>query len=109
MQLFLRSAARQWCRVVLASLVLVLAGSATAFSQMSNTRFSFNTIGACNVIAGTEIVANGVDDGFSALTPIGFTFSLDGTTYTQFFANSNGFMTLANAGAVQPSSASAYT
>lgn len=42
----------------------------------------------------TQLIAASSDDGASALTSIGFDFLFNGTTYTQFSANANGFLRL---------------
>ncbi|HEY4149905.1 MAG TPA: hypothetical protein VGM41_13290, partial [Chitinophagaceae bacterium] len=43
---------------------------------------------------GTQIISSGVNDGLSAAAPIGFSFTYNCTTYTQFMASSNGWMSL---------------
>lgn len=42
----------------------------------------------------TTLLGSNTDDGLSDPTDIGFSFSLGGSAYTQFRANSNGYMTL---------------
>lgn len=54
---------------------------------------------------GTVITTTSTDDANSAATPIGFTFSFNGTSFTQFVLNTNGFIKL---GATAPSAANLY-
>jgi hypothetical protein len=49
-------------------------------------------------VGGTTILAAGTDDGNSPVTNIGFSFSFNGTVFTQFVANSNGSIRLGAAG-----------
>ncbi len=42
----------------------------------------------------TSLISSGQDDAASSVTNIGFTFTYNGTAYTQFSANSNGLMRL---------------
>lgn len=42
----------------------------------------------------TELLGGFIDDGFGAITDIGFDFQLDGVTYKKFIINSNGWMAL---------------
>jgi hypothetical protein len=59
-------------------------------STYTFTQFS----GTYSGISGTEIIADNEDSYSSALTNIGFDFEYHGTTFTQFSASSNGFITL---------------
>ncbi len=45
-------------------------------------------------VGGTVIIPASTDDGISAASPIGFSFSYNCVTYTQFIASSNGWMSL---------------
>lgn len=62
-------------------------------AQLSNYSFSQSS-GSYSAISGTTVLGAGLDDDYSSLTNIGFNFVYDGTTYTQFSACSNGFITL---------------
>ena len=62
-------------------------------AQVNNYPFS-SFSGTYNPLIGTQIIAPGVDDGNSSVTNIGFDFVFNGTTFTQFVANSNGWISL---------------
>ena len=72
---------------------------ATSFyGQLSYYTFT-QTTGTYTPVATPTTVLNGsTDSGFSPLTNIGFNFVLDGTTYTQFSATSNGHVRLGSTG-----------
>ncbi len=74
-------------------LLLFVLGSLNSNAQLSNYSFSASS-GTYSAISGTTVLGAGLDDDFSSLTNIGFNFVYDGTTYTQFSACSNGFITL---------------
>ncbi|PPD00312.1 MAG: hypothetical protein CTY35_02615, partial [Methylotenera sp.] len=63
------------------------------WSQVTSYGFA-QTSGTYTAIAGTEIIADATDDASSAATNIGFNFVFNGTTFTQFVANSNGSIRL---------------
>ncbi len=66
-----------------------------AFGQLSTYTYSTGTGVALSSMTGsTSLVGVSQDDGVSAVTGIGFSFVFNGTTYTQFSANSNGLMRL---------------
>ncbi|GAB2706458.1 hypothetical protein GCM10011495_35350 [Hymenobacter frigidus] len=67
----------------------------------ANVAGTFTTIAA----TGTAIPTTNTDDANSAATPIGFTFNFNGTAFTQFVLNTNGFIRL---GAAAPSSAALF-
>ena len=79
---------------------LILAIGTNAFAVVNATTYPFtNTSGvALEDMTGatgfTGLTAGNIDDTASAVTPIGFTFSLDGTSYTQFSVNANALMRL---------------
>jgi len=52
------------------------------------------TTGTYTAIAGTSIITAGMDDGSSTLQSIGFNFVYNGTVFTTYGANSNGYITL---------------
>lgn len=70
------------------------------------SQYSFSeTTSTYSAIAGTPILNASKDNGVSSITNIGFNFVYHGTTYTQFYASTNGFIVLGN---VSPS-ANVYT
>ncbi len=66
-----------------------------------NTTQTYTDLG----VSGTSIAVSNIDDGNSAPQAIGFDFVFNGTTYTQFVLNTNGFIKL---GATAPASAGIY-
>jgi len=72
---------------------MVLFGTAQA--QVSNYAFS-QSVGTYTATSGaaTQIIAPNIDDGNSAATNIGFSFTYNGSPFTQFVANSNGHIRL---------------
>jgi hypothetical protein len=67
----------------------------TALGQgLQDYAFSTGTGGTLYSPSWTQLIASGQDDAVSSVTNIGFTFTYDGTGYTQFSANSNGRMRL---------------
>ncbi|MBD2768984.1 T9SS type A sorting domain-containing protein [Hymenobacter sp. BT664] len=83
---------------MLALTTLLGLGSTGVFAQTLN----YTTAGASNVAgtytdlgpAGTVITTPNNDDANSAPTPIGFTFNFNGTAFTSFVLNTNGFIKL---------------
>ncbi len=77
-------------------LVLFAAQTATAqVSQLSEYSFNSGTCSQYDMSTGaTTLLGTNVDDGLSGATNIGFSFTLGGASYTQFKANTNGYMTL---------------
>lgn len=77
---------------------MVLFASQTAraqVSQLSEYSFIAGTGTEYDMSSGsTTLLGSGTDDGLSGATNIGFSFTLGGSSYTQFKANSNGYMTL---------------
>ncbi|TND10386.1 MAG: fibronectin type III domain-containing protein [Bacteroidetes bacterium] len=76
--------------------VLVLAFHPKAFAQIS---FTFTAVaGTFTANSGaTTLHAAGIDDALSAATNIGFSFTYNCVTYTQFKASSNGWLSLGSA------------
>jgi hypothetical protein len=66
-----------------------------------NTKTSYTDLGT----TGTAIATANTDDANSAATAIGFTFSYNGASFTQFVLNTNGFIKLGNQA---PSAANLY-
>jgi hypothetical protein len=83
-------------------LITVFLSIGNGWGQVTNYTFNTST-GTYNSITGTQIIAPGTDDGSSSATIIGFDFVFNGTTFTQFVANSNGCIRL---GSSAPSSGS---
>ena len=86
-------------------ILLLLLGTNLLYGQSTaNYTFSTSTTGSLALDANgntvdmttgtTALVAAAIDQGASAVTSIGFNFTLMGTTYTQFSASSNGTMAL---------------
>ena len=67
---------------------------ATAAAGQANTYTFSTTTTTFASIAGTSLVAAGLDDSASPATNIGFTFTFAGTAYTQFSTSSNGLLGL---------------
>ena len=90
-------------------LVLLLSGATAAQAQNLN----YTTTSAANVAgtytdlgtAGTAIATANTDDANSAAQNIGFTFSFNGSSFTQFVLNTNGFIKL---GSTAPSATAMY-
>jgi hypothetical protein len=88
--------------------LLAISAAESAFSQLN-----YNTYGATNVAgtytdlgtAGTVITTANFDDANSAPQNIGFTFTYNGTAFTQFVLNTNGFIKL---GSSNPSAANLF-
>ena len=98
-----------WSRLGLAALLTV--GSLTAAHAQA---FSYSASRAANVTGtytdlgttGTAVTTANTDDANSAAQNIGFSFSYNGTTYTQFVLNTNGYIKL---GATAPATPYYYT
>ncbi|HNM71369.1 MAG TPA: hypothetical protein PKG57_17055, partial [Flavobacteriales bacterium] len=82
-----------WLKSGLLGAAMVLFGTAQA--QVSNYAFS-QSVGTYTATSGaaTQIIAPNIDDGNSAATNIGFSFTYNGSPFTQFVANSNGHIRL---------------
>ena len=77
----------------LLAVVLVLLCS-LGFAALSDYTFSQQTSAYTELTAPTTIHGPGIDDSMSGVLELGFTFMFDENPYTQFKANSNGFITL---------------
>lgn len=92
-------------------LTVLLASSAALAAQAQLLNYS--TTAAANVTGtytdlastGTAITTANTDDANSAAQPIGFTFNYNGTAFTQFVLNTNGFIKL---GGTAPSAAALF-
>ncbi|WP_164974909.1 GEVED domain-containing protein [Flavobacterium stagni] len=80
----------------LVAMVLVLC-SFTSWSQVTGYSFAQTSGTYTPVTAGTQIITANTDDGSSSATNIGFSFTFNGTAFTQFVANSNGSIRLGSA------------
>ncbi|SEP81451.1 fibronectin type III domain-containing protein [Flavobacterium urocaniciphilum] len=86
------------------TLLLLMMFSTVFYGQLSNYTFT-QTAGTYTPVTTPITVINGnVDSAVSPLTNIGFNFILDGTSFTQFSATSNGYIRLGVTG-----STTAYT
>lgn len=82
--------------VLLSSFLITLSAAVTDYSFVSSSE-TFTALSG-----GTQLIAAATDDGNSSATNIGFDFVFNGTTFTQFVANSNGSIRL---GSINPTSA----
>ena len=100
-------------RLQKAGLFVLLAAGAAGAAQAQTLNYA---VGTASNVAGTftdlstvstsaVIPTANTDDANSAAQPIGFTFSFNGTAFTQFVLNTNGLVRLGSAG---PSSAAAF-
>jgi hypothetical protein len=66
-----------------------------SFAQLSNYSFYYSTSTYTDIIPSFPnlAIASSWDDNTSAVLPIGFTFNFNGTNYTTFYVNANGFIT----------------
>lgn len=83
-------------RLALAGL-LALGAASTAQAQLAYSAVSATNLAGTYTdlgTAGTTIATANTDDANSAATPIGFPFSFNGTAYTDFVLNTNGFVKL---------------
>ncbi len=64
-----------------------------AAANVANTTSTYTDLGN----TGTAIATANTDDANSAATPIGFTFTYNGTAFTDFVLNTNGFVKLGTA------------
>ncbi len=89
-----------------AAAVLFVGGTQAAKSTFaSNYYYQFGTGPGTDMTSDTALTMDGsgflnIDDGYSQIKDIGFTFKLDGTSYTQFRAGVNGMMGFGNSGTV---------
>ncbi|WBO84652.1 T9SS type A sorting domain-containing protein [Hymenobacter yonginensis] len=94
-----------WRKLALAAM-LGLAGTTAAQAQALN----YNLFGTSNSAgtytdlgtSGTVITTPNNDDANSASTPIGFTFNFNGTAFTDFVLNTNGFLKLGTTAPAAP-------
>ena len=61
-----------------------------AAANVANTTGTYTDLGT----TGTAIATANTDDANSAATPIGFTFTFNGTAFADFVLNTNGFLEL---------------
>ena len=100
---------RQLLRPLRLLMPALLLGSFASHGQALN----YTATGASTVVGtytdlgttGTAIATANTDDANSTAQPIGFTFNFNGTAFTQFVLNTNGFLKL---GATPPSAAAMF-
>lgn len=82
--------------IALLSFFLFFIVSPTLNAQVNSYVFATTTTGTLeDMSAGTtQLIGTGSDDGTSAVTNIGFSFSFNGIPYTQFSASANGLVRL---------------
>jgi hypothetical protein len=93
-----------WRKLALTALLAL--GSTGAFAQTLN----YNLFGTSNVAGtytdlgatGTVLTTPNNDDANSAATPIGFTFNFNGTAFTDFVLNTNGYLKLGTTAPAAP-------
>jgi hypothetical protein len=98
-----------WRKLALAAM-LGLAGTTAAQAQFlnyppalaSNTALTYTDLGT----TGTAISVTDTDDALSAPQNIGFTFSYNGTDFTQFILSTNGFIKLGSTPLLDPAEVS---
>jgi hypothetical protein len=87
-----------WRQIWLLALLLLSGGAARAQVSAYTFAASAGTFTALPASA-TTVAAVQADDAVSAALPLGFTFSYDGSDYTQVVVSSNGFISFNIAGA----------
>lgn len=91
---YLKKSATTLKSLLLLVLFTALMGNAGWGQTAAGYAFSTGTGSSLLAPTLTQIIASGNDDGTSTLQNIGFTFVYEGTSYTQFSANSNGLVRL---------------
>ncbi|GAA3934299.1 T9SS-dependent choice-of-anchor J family protein [Hymenobacter algoricola] len=97
---------KRWRQLGLAAALAL--GSTSAYAQLDYVPSNAsNLAGTYTDLAttGTVITTANNDDANSAVTPIGFSFTFNGTAYTDFVLNTNGFIKL---GTTPPSAANIF-
>lgn len=97
--------AATWSRLSLAALLVlgILTGArAQTFAYPANE--AYNAVGTYTDLGttGTAITTANTDDANSAAQDIGFTFTYNGTAFTQFVLNTNGYLKLGATAPVAP-------
>jgi len=76
-------------------MVLTLGLFCTMWSQVSSYTFGYSTVTYTEITGGTQLGSGTtVDDNVYNANNIGFTFNYNGTGYTQFSVNANGFLAM---------------
>ncbi|MEI6124313.1 MAG: GEVED domain-containing protein [Bacteroidota bacterium] len=83
--------------VALFILLFVSAGMNLKAQTISTYNYA-ETAGTYTPIVGTSMLAGALDDGVSAMVNIGFNFTYHGMVFTQFAAESNGYIILGGTG-----------
>ncbi len=86
-----------WSGLLTLAILLLPAIASAQVTDLSEYTFTSGSGTAYDMSGATTLLGNNVDDGLSAATNIGFTFTLGGTDYTEFKANTNGYMTVGTA------------
>ncbi|MBF9221895.1 T9SS type A sorting domain-containing protein [Hymenobacter ruricola] len=86
-------AASRWLPVAVLPL-LPVAANAQSLNYPASSATVVNGTFTSIATTGTAITTTSTDDANSAATPIGFTFSFNGQTFTDFVLNTNGFLKL---------------
>jgi hypothetical protein len=97
------------CRAALFATALGLIGAGSAQAQVSTYSFAvaagtYTDLGTSGTAIGAAQGVTSNDDDTSNELPIGFNFTYNGTTFTRFMFNTNGFIKLGTAGMTGPSS-----
>lgn len=95
---------KAWRKLALLGLLGLATGAAHA------QQLNYSTSGATNIAttytelgaSATAIATPNTDDANSAVTPIGFSFSFNGQTFTDFVLNTNGYLALGTTAPVAP-------
>ncbi|MBS1914204.1 MAG: choice-of-anchor D domain-containing protein [Bacteroidetes bacterium] len=74
--------------------VLMMSAYALKAQTMATYAFSETTGLPTDMTGSSQIFGAGIDDAISSLYPIGFTFKMNNTNFTQFCASSNGYIGL---------------
>lgn len=94
---------RRWAAALATALGLL--GATSAQAQVSTYSFAVSTTTYTDLgTSGTAITVANNDDATSAALPIGFNFTYNGSTFTRFMLNTNGFIKLGVVGMSAPSS-----
>jgi hypothetical protein len=94
MTCFSRSRLGSRSACLLAILVLGIAAPITTRAAFSSYSFFYGTGSPIDMTGATSVAFSNQDDGNSSVFNIGFNFVFDGSTYSQFSINTNGWMRL---------------
>lgn len=98
MKNFSTRCSRLWSALLVGVWALAATTAGAQVTQLSEYSFTSGAGSIYDVTSGyTTLLGANTDDGLSATTDLGFNFTLGGTTYSNFEANSNGYMVLGTA------------